>query len=186
MPAFLNNMLGTKIKLVFGYPAGSDINVAMERGEVEGRSTNPWASYKAVTPQYITNKQIIPILQMGLTKEPDLPDVPLLRDLAKTPDEKLVLDFISKSIAVGRPIATTPGAPPERVAALRKAFDSALKDPAFIAEANKQRAEINAMSGAELAQIIKDIIEAPQATRDKAKAAMSTPKDFKEVEGKKN
>lgn len=186
MPAFLNNMLGTKIKLVFGYPAGTDINVAMERGEVEGRSTNPWASYKAVTPQYISNKQIIPILQMGLAKEPDLPDVPLLRDLAKTPDEKLVLDFISKSIAVGRPIATTPGAPPERVAALRKAFDDTLKDPVFMAEANKQRAEINAMTGAELAQIIKDIIEAPQATRDKAKSAMTTPKDFKEVESKKN
>ncbi|MFM1814123.1 MAG: hypothetical protein RLZ98_818 [Pseudomonadota bacterium] len=185
MPSFLNNIVGTKIKIVFGYPNGGDVNIAMERGEVEGRSTNPWASYKAVTPQYISEKKIIPILQMGLTKDPDLPNVPLMRDLAKTPEQKLVLDYMSKSVAVGRPIATTPGVPKERVAALRAAFDATLVDPQFKSEADKQRAEINPMTGAELEQIVRELIEAPQSVRDKVKTAMERPQDAKKIPRKK-
>ena len=83
MPAVLNNIVGTKIKIVFGYPDGRDINLAMERGEVEGRATNPWASYLSTDPHYVEKKLIVPIIQMGLVKDPDLPDVPLMRDLAR-------------------------------------------------------------------------------------------------------
>ena len=188
MPAFYNAMLGTKFKIIFGYPDGRDIMLAMERGEVEARATNPWASYMAIDPDLFRDKKIIPIIQIGLAKEPDLPDVPLMRDLAKTPDEKLVLDYMSKAVAVGRPIATTPGAPKERVDALRRAFDATLKDPAFIKDAQQMRAEIAPMTGAELAQLVTDLIEAPQSVRDKIKAAMEPPKDAKEikVEGKKS
>src|SRR5688572_26521651 len=83
-----------------------------------------------------------------------------------------ILDFISASVAIGRPIATTPGVPAERVAALRKAFDATLADPAFIAESEKQRMEIRAMTGEELAKLIKDIIETPPAIREKVKLAI--------------
>ncbi|HET7680148.1 MAG TPA: tripartite tricarboxylate transporter substrate-binding protein [Xanthobacteraceae bacterium] len=180
VPAVYNNVLGAKFKLVVGYADGADVNLAMERGEVEARATNPWVSYKATTPHLVEKKMIKPIVQIGMTREPDLPDVPLMRDLAKTPEQKEIVDFISRAVAVGRPIATTPGVPAERVAALRKAFDATLKDPAFIAETEKQRMEIRAMSGQELAQLVNDIIGAPPATLEKVKLAI-VPKDTVEA-----
>jgi tripartite-type tricarboxylate transporter receptor subunit TctC len=185
MPAVLNNIIGTKIKIVFGYPDGKDINLAMERGEVEGRATNPWASYLATDPNYVQQKLIIPIIQMGMTKEADLPNVPLMRDLAKNPADQAVLDFMSKAVAVGRPIATTPAAPAERVAALRKAFDDTLKDPAFIQEAKTQRAEIQPMTGAQLAQIVRDVIDAPADLRERVKVVIQ-PNNAKELPGIKS
>jgi tripartite-type tricarboxylate transporter receptor subunit TctC len=184
MPAVLNNIVGTRIKIVFGYPDGKDINLAMERGEVEGRATNPWASYIATDPNYVQQKLIIPIIQMGMTKEADLPDVPLMRDLAKNPADQAVLDFMSKSVAVGRPIATTPGVPADRIAALRKAFDDTLRDPAFIQEAKTQRAEIQPMTGAQLAQVVKDIIDAPAELRERVKVVIQ-PSNAKELPGTK-
>ena len=180
IPALYNNVLGAKFKLVVGYADGADVNLAMERGEVEARATNPWVSYKAATPHFIEKNLIKPIVQIGMTKEADLPDVPLMRDLAKTPEQKQIIDFVSRSVSIGRPIATTPGVPTERVAALRKAFDDTLADPAFLAEAEKQRMEIRAMTGAELAQLIKDIIEAPAEIREKVKLAIE-PKNTVEA-----
>jgi tripartite-type tricarboxylate transporter receptor subunit TctC len=172
VPAIYNNVLGAKFKLVVGYPDGTDVNLAMERGEVEARATNPWVSYKATTPHLVTEKKIIPIMQVGMEKEADLPNVPLLRDLARNPEEKQILDFISRSVSIGRPIATTPGVPAERVAALRKAFDATLADPAFLADTEKQRMEIRAMTGEQLARLVKDIIETPPDVRDKVKLAI--------------
>jgi tripartite-type tricarboxylate transporter receptor subunit TctC len=182
MPAVLNNIVGTKIKIVFGYPDGRDINLAMERGEVEGRATNPWASYLATDPLYVQQKLIIPVIQVGMEKDPDLQHVPLMRDLARNPADQAVLDFMSKAVSVGRPIATTPGVPAERVAALRKAFDETLKDPEFIQEAKTQRAEIQPMTGVELAQIIRDIIEAPAELRERVKVVIQ-PSNAKKIPG---
>ena len=184
VPALYNNILGAKFKLVVGYPDGTDVNLAMERGEVEARATNPWVSYKATTPHLVQQKLIKPIVQIGMTKEPDLPDVPLMRDLAKTPDDKQIVDFISRAVAVGRPIATTPGVPAERVAALRRAFEATLKDPAFLADVEKQRMEIRGMSGEELAQLVKDIISTPADIREKVKLAIE-PKNTVEAPGAK-
>jgi tripartite-type tricarboxylate transporter receptor subunit TctC len=183
LPALYNNILHTKLKIIFGYPDGA-IDLAMERGEVEGRGTNTWASYKSFTPQYVSQKLIIPILQVGLEKDPELPDVPLLRDQATNAQDKAVLDFMSEAVSVGRPVATTPGAPADRVAALRKAFDDTLKDPDFIRDADAERAEIAPMSGAELAHIIGDIIGAPQQLRDRVKASIEL-KDGREIKGAK-
>ncbi|MDB5509662.1 MAG: tripartite tricarboxylate transporter family receptor [Hyphomicrobiales bacterium] len=175
LPAFYNNVLGTKFKIVHGYPDGSDVNMAMERNEVEGRGTNPWASYRAMTPRYVTDKMIVPLIQAGLKKEDDLPDVPLLLDVVK-PEDRPLAEFMSKSVSVGRPIATTPGTPPERLQALRRAFDAALKDPDFIREAETQRAEIESMDGEELERIVHELIGAPQETLDRVKVALQ-PKD---------
>ena len=183
LPALYNNILGLKLKIVFGYP-DDGVDLAMERGEVEGRGTNTWASYKSNTPQYVAQKLIIPILQVGMKKDPELPDVPLMLDEAKSPQDLAVIDFMSKAVAVGRPVATTPGVPPDRVAALRKAFDETLRDPDFIRDAQSERAEISAMSGADLAQVIDDVIGAPQDLRDRVKAAIE-PKDAQEVKGEK-
>jgi tripartite-type tricarboxylate transporter receptor subunit TctC len=156
---------------------GLAVDQALElNNTLEADLTNPWVSYKATTPHLIEKKQIIPIMQVGMQKEPDLQDVPLLRDLAKNAEQKQILDFISASVAIGRPIATTPGVPAERVAALRKAFDATLNDPEFIADTEKQRMEIRAMTGAELATLVKNIIEAPADIRAKVKTAIE-PKD---------
>ena len=184
MPAVLNNIVGTKIRIVYGYPDGRDINLAMERGEVEGRATNPWQSYIATDPFYVDNKLIVPIIQMGVAREAILPNVPLMRELGKNADDQAVLDFMSKSVSVGRPVATTPGVPAERVAALRRAFDETFKDPMFMEEAQKQRAELKPMSGVELAQIVREIIEAPAALRERVKVVIQ-PSNAREVPGTK-
>jgi tripartite-type tricarboxylate transporter receptor subunit TctC len=170
--AVLNNVIGTRFKLVVGYPDGNDVNLAMERGEVEGRCSSPWPSFLAATPHYVLDKLITPIVQVGLEKEPDLPDVPLLRELARTPQERQVLDFMSLAVAIGRPIATTPGVPADRVAALRQAFDETLRDPAFIADAQKQRLEIRAMAGGQLADLVRQVIETPAELRERVKLAI--------------
>ena len=184
LTAFYNNVLGAKLKIVFGYPDGHDVDMAMQRGEVEGRGTNTWASYVSISPHFVTDKLITPLLQVGLQKDPALPHVPLLREMGRSPDDQTILDFMSKAVAVGRPIATTPGAPPERVEALRRAFDATLKDPIFIKEAEKERAEISPMTGAQLAQIIKELIEAPADIKARVKDVIQPRKqDLQEVAG---
>jgi tripartite-type tricarboxylate transporter receptor subunit TctC len=183
--AVLVNVVGAKIRLIVGYPDAHGVNLAMERGEVEGRSSSPWPSYFAATPHYVTDKLITPLVQVGTVKEPELPNIPLLRDLAKTPEHRQILDFISQSVTIGRPVATTPGTPPERVAALRKAFDAMLNDPAFIADAEKQRLELRAMNGGELAELVRGVIETPADVRDKVKLAIQ-PKNHKTLPGAKS
>ena len=186
LTAVYNNILGTRMKIVFGYPDGHDVDLAMERGEIEGRGTTPWASYVAVSPHYVKEKLIIPLLQVGLRKDPDLPDVPLMKDLGKTPDDQKVLDFMSEAVAVGRPIATTPGVPKERVDALRRAFDATLKDPDFIREAERERADISPMTGEQLASLIKDLIEASDDIKGRVKLAIQPrASDLTEIKGAK-
>jgi len=175
-PAFFNNVLGTKFKIIFGYPGGVDIDLAMEKGEVEGRGTNPYADYMSAKPDYIPRKLIIPLIQVGMEKEPALPDVPLLLDQAVPESDRPLLEFMSQASTVGRPLATTPGVPPERVAALRNAFEETLRDPDFIADAQRENAEIRPMSGQRLADLIRSMIDAPADIRARVKEAFE-PKD---------
>jgi tripartite-type tricarboxylate transporter receptor subunit TctC len=182
--AVLVNVIGAKFKLVVGYGDAHDVNLAMERGEVEARSSSPWPSYLAATPHYVLDKLIVPLVQVGLEKDPDLPQVPLLRDLAKSPREREVMDFLSMAVAVGRPLATTPGVPADRVTALRKAFDETLADPAFLADAEHQRLELRAMNGAALAKLVRDVIETPLELRERVKLAIA-PKNAQTIPGAK-
>ena len=182
--AVLVNELGVKFKLVVGYADAQHVNLAMERGEVEGRSSGPWPSFIAATPRYVSEKLITPLVQVGLEKEPELPHVPLLRDLARTEDQRQVFEFMSRAVAIGRPIATTPGVPADRVAALRAAFEATLADPNFLADAAKERLEIRPMSGKELAELINSVIETPIAVREKVKLAIQ-PNNPKTLPGAK-
>ena len=188
LPAVYNNVLGTKFRIVFGYPGGAEIDLAMQRGEVDGRGTNPWADYKATTPAFVRDRLIRPLVQVGLAKDPDLPDVPLLRELATSPEAQAILDYMTKGTAVGRPLATSPGVPAERVAALRKAFQETLADPEFQRDAERQQSEVRFMSGEVLAGLVNDVIGAPQQVRDKVRAAIEPPPDAVKdgkAEGKK-
>ena len=176
-PAFYNNVLGTKFKIVFGYPGGQHIDLAMERDEVEGRGTNPYSGWMASKPTWIPTKQIIPLIQAGLEKEPALLDVPLILDQPVKAEDKPLLQFMAQASTVGRPLATTPGVPAERVAALRAAFQATLKDPEFIAAAAHENMEINPMNSDKMQEIIFGLLNSPKEVRDRVKGALEPKKE---------
>jgi hypothetical protein len=177
-PRAMNALLGTKFKIILGYPGGNDINLAMERGEVEGRGSNAWASWKSTRMDWIRDKKVNIIVQIGLKKEPDLPDVPLLIDLAKNEEDKAVLRLLSAPTTIGRPIFTSPGVPEERVKALRAAFDATMKDPEFLADAKRSGFDINPVSGEEMQKIVADIVATPKVIADRLQSIIGedTPK----------
>ena len=177
LPSVVNNLLGTKFKIITGYPAGNEMNIAMERGEIMGRTANTLASYKATTPHFIAEKKLNYIVQTGIAKEPDLPDVPLLTDLASNDLDRAVLKIMTNISEFGRPVTTTPGVPPDRVAALRQAFQAMLRDARFTAEADKQRMEIGDMNGEQVEQLVAEIITAPPEVVDRLVKAMVLPSD---------
>jgi tripartite-type tricarboxylate transporter receptor subunit TctC len=172
LPLIFNSVIGTKFKVVNGYQSGTEVKLAMERGEVEGYGANPWSALQSASADLIRNHQLSILVQVGVKKEKDLPNVPLLVDLAETDEQRAILDFIGKAFAVGRPIATTPGVPPERMAALRKAFDDTLADPAFLADMKKAGADIGAMDGATTQKMVEEVLATPQALKDKVRAVM--------------
>ena len=165
-PKMMNILLGTKFKIILGYPGGNEINLALERGEVTGR-TNTWASIKAAKPDWLRDGKINVIVQIGLNRAPDLPNVPLLMDLASNEDDRSMLKLLSAPATIGRPILSTPGlaAPVKEV--LRTAFNATMKDPAFLEDAEKQKTEINPMTGEDLERIITDIMTVPTPVAQK-------------------
>ncbi len=181
-PAFMNNVLGTRFKLVSGYVSGTEIDLAMERGEVEGRGTNPYSGYMASRPTWIPTGKIIPLMQSGIKKEPGLPGVPLIVDQVVAPENKPLLAMLGRASSFGRPLATTPGVPAERVAALRKAFEGTIADPEFQATAAKENLEIRTMTGNQLTELVAGILDAPHDVRDRMKVALE-PKSNQTVEG---
>ena len=170
IPSALNSVLGTRFKIII-YQEGLEPNLAMERGEVEGRGTESFATTMAVSPQNVTQKKINILVQIGLKRDKAMANVPLLLDYAKTDAQRQILDFFSRAVVIGRPVATTPDVPKERVQALRRAFDKAVGDVEFKADARQQRAEISPMTGEETQQLVSDLINAPKEVRDRVKAA---------------
>ena len=166
-PKAMNALLGTKFKIILGYPGGNDVNLALERGEVEVRGSNSWTSWKATRPDWIAEKKINILVQIGLAKVPDLPDVPLLMDLAANEDDRRLLRVLSASTHIGRPIFTTPGVPPERVAALRQAFDAMVRDPAFLAAAKRERFDIDPTTGEAMQKLVAEIVAIPKAQSER-------------------
>jgi tripartite-type tricarboxylate transporter receptor subunit TctC len=162
-PRIMNAVLGTKFKIILGYPGGNEINLAMERGEVAGRGSNNWASWKSTRADWLREKKINILVQVGLKKAHDLQDVPLLMDLARNDEDRILLKLLSTPATIGRPVFTTPETPPDRVAALRSGFDAMLKDPHFLADANRLNLEIDPVSGIELQEIVTDILKTPKA-----------------------
>jgi tripartite-type tricarboxylate transporter receptor subunit TctC len=168
-----NGTLGTRFKLVPGYTSGPNMNLAMERGEIEGRGTsNPRAMFTGGGQTGPDGKPLFNlILQWGLTKDRDYPEVPLLRELAADKDQQLVFDFVSNVASLARPLATNADVPPERVTALRRAFAATMTDPEFLAEAKKMAMEISPMNGDELQQLVTGIVDAPASVVEKVRAA---------------
>ena len=174
-PFALNAIAGTKFKVIMGYPGANEINLAMENGELQGRGSNTWSSYKASKPEWIADHKINILTQVGLAKAPDLPDVPLLMEFARDDLDRSALMLLSAPPTIGRPIFTTPGVPPERLAALRRAFDETMRDPAFLAEAKRASLDIEPVSGERLEAITRDILASPKAVAERLSAIIAGP-----------
>lgn len=183
-PQVSNNLLGTKFKIITGYPGGGDINIALERGEVDGRGSNSWASWKSTKADWLKEKKINILFQVGPKREPDLADAPLWSELAKNEEQRRVLEILSGDVAVGRPIIGPPGVPADRVKALREAFDATMKAPDFVAAAAKQKMDINPMNGEALQQVASKIVDVPPNVIAMVKEAIQI-KDTKARAGEK-
>ncbi len=172
-PTVLNAIAGTKFKVILGYPGGNEINMAMERGEVAGRGSNAWASYKSTRPDWIRDNKINILVQIGLRKAPDLPNVPLLMDVATNDLDRAAMRLLSAPTTIGRPFFAPPNVPADRVKALRAAFASMIKDKAFLEEAQKLNLDIDFVPGEELQKIVADIIDAPAEVKKRLADVLS-------------
>jgi tripartite-type tricarboxylate transporter receptor subunit TctC len=154
MPKVLNALLGTKFKPIIGYDPGAGLTMAIERQEAEGICGLSWSTMKASRPHWIREKLLNVIVQMGLEKLPDLPDVPAALDLVSDAEKKQILTLILLRQEPGRPVAAPPGVPADRLAALRDAFDATMKDLEFIAEAEKLQMEIEPLTAAQIDKLL--------------------------------
>ena len=171
-PAVVNAVLGTKFKIITGYPGGNDVSLAIERGEVDGRCGWSWSSLITTRPAWLAEKKIVVLVQMSLAKHPDLQDVPLIMDMAKTDEERQIFKLIFSRQIMGRPFLAPPGLPPERLAVLRKAFDDTMTDKEFLADAAQNKIEINPVSGTQIQAMIREGYETPADVVKKASAAL--------------
>ena len=165
----MRNVFGAKVKLVTGYPGGNDVNLAMQRQEVDGRCGWSWTSLKS-QKQWLPNINLL--VQFNLERNPDLPNVPMALERAKDDQQRQVLRLLIAPQYVGRPFFSSPDIPPERKAALRAAFDETMKDPEFLAEAAKADMEISPVSGAKIDAFIAALYKTPQDVVKKAIAAI--------------
>jgi tripartite-type tricarboxylate transporter receptor subunit TctC len=163
LPRLVNGVLGTKFRIVRGFPGGAEIKLAMLRGEVSGRCGWSWSSVKATEAEWLKEGSISILVQLSLRRHPDLPDVPLITDYAKTEEARQIFKVALARQAMAWPFAAPPGAPDERVAALRQAFDATLRDPEYLAEAEKLNLEITPVSGERIQSLIADVYRTTSA-----------------------
>jgi tripartite-type tricarboxylate transporter receptor subunit TctC len=171
-PRVINGVLGTKMRIITGYPGGNDVNLAMERGEVDGRCGWSWSSVLSTRANWLKEKKITVLMQLSLEKHPDLPDVPLITDVAKTDEQRQILRLIFARQALGRPYLAPPGIPDDRVAALRKAFMDTMNDKDFRAEADKAQIEITPIPGEEVQKLVSEVYKTPADIVQKAAALL--------------
>jgi tripartite-type tricarboxylate transporter receptor subunit TctC len=170
VPKLLNALIGTKFKLVSGYPASNEAMLAMERGEVEGSSSS-WAAVKVAKQDWLRENRIKIILQTAPQRHVELPDSPSLGEIGNSAEDKLVFGLYASGSAVGRCVIGPPSMPAERVKILREAFDAMVKDPEFVADIQKLNVELDPMPGDKLQQYVERVLNVPPAVRERAKNA---------------
>ena len=166
----MNAYLGTKLRTVTGYPGGNEIGLAIERGEIDGRCALSWSSVKATHPQWISEKKINVLSQVSVAQHPDLPDVPLMLDFAPGEEARQVLKFLAARQVMGRPFMAPPDLPADRAAALRKAFLDTLRDPVFLAEAERLKLEITPVPAERIDALLQEMYATPPDIVKKAAA----------------
>jgi tripartite-type tricarboxylate transporter receptor subunit TctC len=168
-PFVLNNVLGTKFRIVTGYEGTAAVMLAIERGEVEGLSAT-YDGLKAQREEWLKTKKVNIVVQYLLRRHPELPDVPTSVEVASTPEQAMILRTVSSASEIGKFVFTTPEVPADRVVALRRAFDATVKDADFLAEATRLRIEIDPMTGAELQKIVSETQSIPADLVERVKA----------------
>ena len=159
----VNALTGTKFKLIRGYEGAAQMGAAMERGELDGRGANMWASYKAINPNELRDHKLNLIIQIGERKEPDLQAVPLLSEVIKGDARKeAIARFVTLALVNARPVAAPPGVPSDRVDLLRRAFDATMKAPEFLADARRLRLEITPSSGDDVQRSVHQVLTTPK------------------------
>jgi tripartite-type tricarboxylate transporter receptor subunit TctC len=176
-PALLNNTLGTKFRIVTGYEGGNTLRLAMERGEVQGDGSARWSSWKSTKPEWVRDSRIFALVQIGLKKDNDLPDVPLLTELAQNDEQRKMFEFISQPIAMQQPFVAPPNVPADRVIMLRRAFEAMTRDPDFRKEVEALDLELDPVSGEDVQRIVRNVVETPAAIVQKVQAATAVSKD---------
>lgn len=182
-PRLLNYLIGTKFKVVLGYPSSGAMLLAMERGETDG-AYGSMTTLRTRKPDWIRDKKVNVLVQYTDRRYPELPDVPSMVELGKTPLDREVLKLFATSAFFGKVVFSTPGVPAERVKALRAAFDAMIKDPIFVGEMTKAKADIGYLSGPEVQAELDAIAKAPPEVLAKAREAykassMAAPKKAK-------
>jgi tripartite-type tricarboxylate transporter receptor subunit TctC len=156
-PRLMNSLIGTKFRVISGYKGTTDVLLAMERGEVMGLCAWSLSNIRSRNPAMLKEGKIRLLMQSALKKSPDLPDVPLMLDFAKSPEDRQAMEAFLAQRAVARPVLAPPGAPADRVQALRAAFVATAADQEFIEDAEKSKLEVSPTSGDEVEQIIANI-----------------------------
>ena len=169
MSALMKNLLGLKLNIVTGYPSSADSELAMERREIDA-TTMPWSVLRVEKPDWIANKQINLLLQIGTESHPDLKQVPLVTSLARDDAQRQILELMSRDSRVGRSIMSPPGEPPERVAKLRAAFLDTMKDPDFLDEIHRNGLDLAPLAGEELQKFMEQAMNvAPELVQKAVK-----------------
>jgi tripartite-type tricarboxylate transporter receptor subunit TctC len=172
-PTVMNNVFGTKFKLIMGYKGSAAAQLAVQRGEVEGHSTS-WIAVKVGHPDWWPQKKINILVQFSLHRDPELPDIPTAVDLARNDEERKVLSAIMAAADIGTAFFTTPGVPTDRLNALRRAFDDTMKDPAFLADVKKTRVDVVPLKGEELQKMVSEISDISPALLEKVRKAYTS------------
>jgi tripartite-type tricarboxylate transporter receptor subunit TctC len=170
-PVLVNALFGFKFKVITGYEATPKIHLAMERGEVHGTLAN-WSTLKAINLDWVKDKKIRMLAQWALKPHPELAGVPMALDLAKTDADKQAMELALARLEYGRPFFLPPNVPADRVQALRRAFDATMKDPAYLAEAEKLKIEVDPLTGEQVAELVARVNATPAAVVTRVRAAM--------------
>jgi tripartite-type tricarboxylate transporter receptor subunit TctC len=168
----LNETVGAKFKIVQGYPGTAEAALAMERGEVEGMMQS-LESLQSARPDWLAEKKINFIWQLALKPHPAFPDVPAVGQLGDTPEEQSMLRLIAGTADIGRSLVAPPEVPAERVAALRAAFQAMVADPQFLAAAKARNANLDALSGEALQEIVAGAMATPKAVVERTRAIVN-------------
>ncbi len=168
IPALINGVYGAKFKIIMGYKGSRGSQHAMEQGEAQGVSLT-WLAWKSNKPHWFKSGFAMPVIQNGFTKEPDLPDVPMLIDVVQNPDDRKIVKFMATLSPIGRGLAVPPGVPAARVAALKAAFARTVVDPTFIASAKKRRLRVNPATGDAIQKIVAESMDVSAAVVERAR-----------------
>jgi tripartite-type tricarboxylate transporter receptor subunit TctC len=172
-----NRLLDTKFKVVHGYPGAAEVDLAVENGEVEGEAGKDWTTLISTRPQWIKDGKINILVQLGMQPHPDLKDVPMAIDLAKTSEDRSVIGLVFAKFGMSRPFFAPPGLPPQRLDALRRAFDATMRDESFLADAKRLGMEINPVRGENVQVLVKQIMETPAALAQRARDVLKPQRE---------